>query len=226
MLSRIPATQQRHRTRRADQLKKVSARVAARNDYVATRPRADAKVSLAQANRARAAYKLNSYVSAHLDNRVVVLTVDDDAREQEEQLDGCYVVTSDVPKGVASAHTLWDRYGDLQRVERDFRRMKVSNLELRPIFLRKAGRTRGHVFVTMLALKLVRELERRVAPLGITSQDALDRLESVRLLSFADPTLVLWRLPARWLPQQQEILDVLPALAPPLLSAQRRHAAT
>ena len=225
MLRRIPATKERHRARRADQLKQVSARVLARNEYVAARPRADENVSLTRAKRALVAYKIDSYVSACLNNRVVVLTVDEDAREREEQLDGCYVVTSDVPKSVASAQTLWDRYGDLQRVERDFRRMKVSKLEIRPIFLRKAGRTRGHAFVTMLALKLVRELERRVAPLGITSQDALDRLESVRLLSLADLSMGLWRLPTRWLPQQQEILGVLPALPPPLLSARKQHAA-
>ncbi len=221
LLRRIPATQQRHRSRRDDQLAKVRVRVAARNDYVSKRPRANAETSLELAKRALGAYKLSSWVSAHLEGREVRLTVDDDAREREEQLDGCYVVTSDVPANVASAQTLWDRYGDLQRVERDFRRMKVSKLEIRPIFLRKAERTRAHVLVTMLALKIVRELERRVAPLGITSQDALDRLQSVRLVSFADPTLGLWRLPTRWLPQQQAVLDVLPPLPPPLLSAQK-----
>lgn len=226
MLRLIPATRERHRSRRADQLAKVRARVTARNDYVAAHPRAHAETSLRQANRALATYKLGAFVSAHLDGRVVTLTIDDDARAHFEQLDGCYVVTSDVPKSAASAQILWDRYGDLQRVERDFRRMKVSQLEIRPIFLRKATRTRGHAFVTMLALKIERALERRIAPLGITTQDALDRLESVRLLSFADPTLDLWRLPTRWLPQQQAILDVLPPLPPPLLSARKRTAAT
>lgn len=223
LLRRIPATKQRHRARRADQLEKVRARVAARNEYVAERPRADVEVSLKQAQRALAAYKL-SFVSAHLDGRRVVLTVDEDAREHEEQLDGCYVVVSDVPKSVATADTLWSRYGDLQRVERDFRRMKTSNLEVRPIFLRKAERTRGHALVTMLALKITRELERRIAPLEITTRDALDRLEGVRLISFADPSLGLWRLPTRWQPQQQSILDVLPPLPAPLLSAPKTRA--
>ena len=61
---------------------------------------------------------------------------------------------------------------DLTQVERDFRTLKTGLLELRPIFLRKAARTRGHAFVTMLALKLARELEGRVAPLGLTVEDA------------------------------------------------------
>lgn len=225
LLRRIPATRDRHRARRADQLRKVSARVQARNAFVAERPRADAAVSLAQAQRALRAYELDTCVSARLDGRAVVLTVDDDARQREEQLDGCYVVVSDVPKEAASAQTLWQRYGDLQRVERDFRRMKTSQLELRPIFLRKAGRTRGHALVTMLALKITRELERRVAPLNITVRDALDRLEAVRLVSFAEPSLGLWRLPTRWQPLQQAVLDVLPPLPPPSLSAPKRRPA-
>ena len=38
--------------------------------------------------------------------------------------------------------------------------MKTGLLEIRPIFVRKADRTRGHALVTMLALKIVRDLER------------------------------------------------------------------
>lgn len=221
LLRRIPATQKRHRARRADQLDKVRTRVERRNEYVAERPRAKAESSLKMAQRALSAYKLSSFVSAQLEDRRVVLTVDEAARQREEELDGCYVVISDVPASVASAQTLWDRYGDLQRVERDFRRMKTSNLEIRPIFLRKAERTRGHALVTMLALKLTRAFERRLAPLGITTRDALDRLEGVRLLSFAEPSLGLWRLPTRWDAVQQSVLDVLPPLPAPLLSAKK-----
>ena len=159
-------------------------------------------------------------MTARLDAKMVVLEVDEQARDKVGQLDGCYVVVSNVSKEAASAQTLWDRYGDLQRVERDFRRMKTTALEMRPIFVRKATRTRGHVFVTMLALKLVRALECRVAPLGLTHEDALDRLEGVRLVTLADPSLGLWRLPTRWDVSQQEILNVLPPLPTPRLSLQ------
>jgi len=54
----------------------------------------------------------------------------------------------------------------LQKVERDFRTMKTGLLEIRPLFVRKESRTRGHVFCCPLALKLQRELERRLAALG------------------------------------------------------------
>ncbi len=42
----------------------------------------------------------------------------------------------------------------------------------------KAERTRGHAVVSWLALKLARELDRRVAPLGLTVDDAVERLKA------------------------------------------------
>jgi len=218
ILRRNSAMTARTRTRRADQLARVHGKVDARNEQVVASRRADPEVSLRAANKWLTTYKLHKYVSAELEDRAVRLVVDGQARAELESLDGCYVVTTDVPVEHASAQEIWDRYGDLQKVERDFRTMKTSGLELRPIFLRKANRTRAHAFVTMLALKLTRELERRVAPLGLTWKDALDRLLAVRLVTLADPTLGLWRLPTRWALEQREVLDVLPSLPPPRLS--------
>ncbi len=218
VFKRTAATMERHRARRADQLARVQAKVDLRNAYVDARPRADPAVSERQATRWLNAYKLGSFVSARREGRRVVLAVDSAKQAQVQALDGCYVVLSDVPASKASAQTLWDRYGDLQRVERDFRTLKTGLLELRPIFLRKAGRTRGHALVAMLALKLTRALERRVKPLGITVAEALDRLDGVRLVSLGAPEHGLWRLPTRWDAPQRELLAALPTLPAPMLS--------
>ncbi len=218
VLRRNPATLQRHRSRREDQLSCVRAKVEARNAYMEKHPRASAEVSLGLAEKWLRTYKPRDFVSARLEGRRVVLEVSAESQKEVELLDGCYVVISDVPGDKASAQQLWDRYGDLQRVERDFRELKTGLLEIRPLFLRKAGRTRGHALVSMLALKLARELKRRIQPLGLTVRDSLDRLEGVRLVTVADPKLGLWRLPSRWDKPQQEVLAVLPSLPPPLLS--------
>lgn len=222
LLRRNPATMERHRSRRRDQLATVAAKVEARNAELAEKPRAKLKAALASAQSWLARYRLSAFVSARAEGRTIVLDIDAQKRSAAEELDGCYVVISDVPHAAASADKLWDRYGDLQRVERDFRTMKTGLLELRPIFLRKAGRTRGHALVAMLALKLTRALERRTAPLGLTTKDVLDRLDGVRLVTLADPELGLWRLPSRWDAPQREVLAVLPPLPSPLLSPQRR----
>ena len=111
-----------------------------------------------------------------------------------------------------------DRYLDLTRVERDFRTLKTGLLEIRPVFLRKADRTRGHAVASMLALKLARELERRVAPLGLTVDDAVERLSGVRLVRLGEPDLGLWRLADRYPAAQTEVMEVLPKLPAPMLS--------
>jgi len=221
ILRRNPAMAERARSRREDQLRRVQGKVDERNAKVVRSVRARPEVSLLQAERWVKVYKLGRYVRAELHGREVRLVVDEQARDELASLDGCYVVVTDVPKEQASAESIWERYGDLQNVERDFRTMKTTLLELRPIYVRKATRTRGHALVTMLALKVARELRRRVASLGLTCQDALDRLEGVRLVTLADPDLGLWRLPSRWEDEQRQVLEVLPPLPPPRLSLRR-----
>lgn len=213
-----PETRERHRARRADQLAKVRAKLAQRNAFVREHPRADEQASLRQASGLLAAYRLDRFIDARLAGREVEFAIDDVRKADVELLDGCYVLETDVPKEAMDAATGHLRYMDLQKVERDFRTMKTGLLDIRPIFLRKAERTRAHAFVTMLALKLVRALESRVKDLGITAQDALDRLAGVRLVTFAEPELGLWRLPGRYAAPQQEILDRLPPLPAPMLS--------
>ena len=79
-----------------------------------------------------------------------------------------------MPQTALDAQTVHDRYRDLYEVEQDFRTMKTGLLEVRPIFVRKAPRTRAHVLVTMLALKVVREMRRAlVAAFGTTDDDKM-----------------------------------------------------
>src|SRR5207249_856279 len=53
-------------------------------------------------------------------------------------------------------------------------RLETGLLEVRTIFVRKAPRTRAHVLVTMLALKVVREMRRAlVAAFGTTDDDKM-----------------------------------------------------
>ena len=71
--------------------------------------------------------------------------------------------------------------------------MKTGMLEVRPVFVRKDSRTRGHVLSCMLALKLYRELERRLTaafattdtdPHAVTVSDALAALNRLCLLVY------------------------------------------
>lgn len=213
-----PQTRARERARRADQWARVRGKLTARNQQVAQHPRCDPQSSLKQAQALVAKYQLGSWVTVELKGRQVVWTEHAAARERAAELDGCYVIESDLPRAVADAQQVHDRYLDLTQVERDFRTLKTGLLELRPIFLRKEGRTRGHALVCLLALKLAREMERRLAPLGLTVEDGLERLKGVRLVRLGEGELNLWRLPNSYPAAQAEVLAVLPKLKPPVLS--------
>ena len=171
-----PDTKKREQARRKDQWEKLQTWIGTRNQEVEKNPKMDPQSSLRQAQRRLAQYRLARWITLKLEGRKVIWSEDADARLKEAELDGCYVVETDLPGTAAATQQVHDRYLDLTLVERDFRTLKTGLLEIRPVFLRKATRTRGHALVSMLALKLARELDRRVAPLGITAADALTRL--------------------------------------------------
>ena len=142
-------------------------------------------------------------------------------------LAGCYVVTTDVARADLSAQQVHDSYVSLGRVERDFRTLKTGLLEVRPVWVRKESRTRGHVFCCMLALKIGREMERRLrAAFGttdtqrdaITLPDALLSLSRLCLLHYPiDEKTTVTKLPqpdAR----QRKILEAL-GVPPPVMSS-------
>ena len=216
-----PRTQARERARRADQWARVQAKITARNLEVEHKPRTDPNRSLRQAQALLTKYRLQGWVKVELAGRKVVWTEDEAARQKQAELDGCYVIESDLPKELASTQQVHDRYLDLTQVERDFRTLKTGLLALRPIFLRKEGRTRGHALVCLLALKLARELDRRLAPLGLTVEDGLERLKAVRLVRLGNGEVELWRLPTSYPRAQSEILEALPKLKPPMLSLRK-----
>jgi hypothetical protein len=61
-------------------------------------------------------------------------------------------------------------YKDLSHVERDFRHIKVDDIDLRPIHHRLEARVRIHVFICMLAAYLVWHLREALAPLTFTDE--------------------------------------------------------
>jgi hypothetical protein len=65
-------------------------------------------------------YRLSAWVSVRLEGRRAVWAEDAVARQQAEQLDGCYVVESDLPPRVASTQQVHDRYLDLTKSRAGF----------------------------------------------------------------------------------------------------------
>jgi hypothetical protein len=173
IVRRNEAVRIREARRRADKLKQLHEKIAERNAFVEQSQRASAEKGLAALQRWVKHHKLGKFVTLTLEGRVIVCALDEDAQAEDALLDGCYILETDVPKALLDAKTVDERYRDLQQVERNFRTVKTSFLEIRPIFLRKAERTKAHVFVAMLALKITRQLEAGLRQtFGTTDEDA------------------------------------------------------
>ena len=185
----------REERRREDKLAQLQAKVAERNAFVKDSKRASAAAGLAALQGWVKRHKLAGFVTLTLNERVIVCTLDEEAKAQDALLDGCYLLETDVPLALMDAKTVDARYRDLQKVERNFRIVKTTFLEIRPIFLRKAERTKAHVFVAMLALKITRRFEADLHrtfgstesdPAAITPDDALLALGRLTYLYSTD----------------------------------------
>ena len=148
--------QHRAQARRADKLQRLEARIAERNAFVSQSQRADPAAGLRQLEHWVKRHKLTGFVTLSLEQDQIRCQIDQEKLAEVALLDGCYVLETTVPAAHMDAQTVDARYRDLQKVERGFRTMKTDFLEVRPIFLRNGKRTKAHVFVAMLALKITR----------------------------------------------------------------------
>ena len=104
---------------------------------------------------------------------------DEQALAEVSKLDGCYCLKTDLTARAAPKEVVHDRYKSLAAVEWAFRTCKTSHLEVRPIYVRKESRTRGHVFVVMLAYQIIRELARCWQAFNLTVAEGIDELGSL-----------------------------------------------
>ena len=216
-----PARRQPEARRRADKVAKLQALITARHACVETATRAKPATGLRTLQAWVKRHKLETCVHVTRHEGRLRATLDPAAQAEIALLDGCYVLETDVPQTALEAQAGHDRYRDLHEVEQDFRTMKTGLLEVRPIFVRQALRPRAHVLVTLLAVKVVREMRRAlVAAFGttaddkmaVTVEDALLALARLCLLTYHVQGTAVTRLPA---PDERQA-TILNALGTPL----------
>jgi Transposase DDE domain len=95
---------------------------------------------------------------------------DQDSIAAEAKLDGIYVLRTSVASGDLDSGQVVSSYKALAQVERAFRAFN-TDLDIRPIRHRTAGRVRAHVFLRMLSYYLSWHLQARLAPLLFTDDD-------------------------------------------------------
>jgi transposase len=96
---------------------------------------------------------------------------DEEKIRAEARLDGIYVIRTTVPAEDADAPGIVQKYKNLKYVERDFKTIKIEDLDVRPIRHYLSDRVKAHLFICMLAAYLTWHLREALAPLTFTDQD-------------------------------------------------------
>jgi len=118
------------------------------------------------------------FISEIADDRLVVVR-DEDSITAEAALDGIYVLRTTIGSDELDAAGVISAYKDLAGVERDFRSMKVIDVDLRPVHHRLEDRVRAHAFICMLSTYLTFHLRRSLAPLTFTDTEPPTRDDPV-----------------------------------------------
>jgi hypothetical protein len=98
-------------------------------------------------------------------------TRDHAAIAKEAALDGFYVLRTNVPAETINTADTVRAYKSLARVERAFRCIKATDLDIRPIYHYVSPRVRAHVFLCMLAYYLEWHMRQALAPMLFDDHD-------------------------------------------------------
>jgi len=179
VLRRNPRRVEEIERHRVEKQQTVQCLVERQNEYLQAAPRARVASALRKVNQKIKKLRMESWLAVEANGRTLALRVDEEARRETARLDGCYVLKTDTPPTTAGAQVIHDRYKDLAQVETAFRTMKTGYLETRPIYLRNGPKTRGHVFVVMLAYKIIRVLREAWKSLDLTVEEGVQELASI-----------------------------------------------
>ncbi len=128
----------------------------------------------ARVGKLLAKYKVGKFVTWSIEaeageikscNHKIKWRIDQHKIEAEEQLDGCYIIRTDVGHGRMDTDSVVDAYKSLGNVERAFRNLKTVQLEMRPMYHKTDDRIRAHVFLCMLSYYVQWHLMKRLQPL-------------------------------------------------------------
>ena len=179
IIRRNPERAQKIAQTRISKLAKLKAFAAKQNQYLAEHPRAQLETAKRKIDQKAKKLKIHGWVKIENEARTLKLHRDQEVLKEESKLDGCYVIKSDLNKAKASAATIHERYKSLSDVEWAFRTMKTTLLELRAIFVRKAQRTRAHVFIMTMAYMIAYELRRLWYDAEMTVEEGINELASL-----------------------------------------------
>ena len=225
ILRRNPVRRLEQSNTRNSKLESLKCFIEKKNVYLAGGPNRKVEVAGKHINNKISNYKFSSWIQLSETNRVFSISIDETAKQKASDLDGCYVLVSDLDKSKATAQEIHRCYKDLAMVEKSFRISKTGHLELRPIHVRSEESTRGHVFVIMLAYLLRMKLEQAWVSIDCTVEEGLKSLNTICTLSLSSVPSKLERIPK---PRQlsRQLLEALNIELPPAIAMSNLDVAT
>ncbi|MGC1953570.1 MAG: IS1634 family transposase [Gammaproteobacteria bacterium] len=179
VLRRNPSRAEETKRNRDDKYQALRQTVDQQNRYLQEHPRAGLDVARRQIERKSQKLKIDNWVIISSQERTIFLLKDNEKLQETAKLDGCYVLKTDLSTAAACKELVHDRYQDLALVEWAFRTSKTVQLEMRPIHVRLADRTRGHALVVMMAYRIVKELASCWQSINLTVEEGLKELNAL-----------------------------------------------
>lgn len=206
---------------RKDKIEALKERVDNSNTYLQDHPKAALATQKKNIDAFISKLKMTTYagLSGTEEDHKLVLVINEKALEEIAKLDGCYAMKTDLmdsketPKEEVHKH-----YKALAEVEWAFRTQK-SQLKIRPVFFRKAHRTRGHLMVCMFAYMIEKYLREKWKGLDITVMEGIAKLGTIVGLktNFGKEKEVIWI--GKPDEQSKELLDKAGVTLPKFLPA-------
>jgi transposase len=226
ILRRNPVRAQECAATRRDKLDTLEGFIGKKNEYLKEHPRSRIEVAARHADELRNKLRIEGWVELMIEGREIHLRIDEAAKTEASRLDGCYVIKTDLAVEKCSMQTAHDRYKDLTHVERAFRTSKTVELQMRPIHVCLAARTRAHALVVMLAYRIAQELSRRWVTANMKIQEGIDLLSMLCVHDVQTGGQTACALVSEPSAQTRELLSLAGVILPASLPRRKIHVAT
>lgn len=210
ILRRNPERSDQIKAIRRQKIDKLNKCLEKENERLNAHPKASAEKAKEKLLVKIRKFRLDKVLLVDAQERTLALTTDEQALKHTELLDGCYVIKTQLDKNEAATKTIHDRYKDLSKVEHAFRTIKTGLEEIRPIYLRKEKRTRAHVFICMLAYKLIHRLKTELDQLNLaTTKEIIKSMDAIHYTQYEFEEQTLKVLPNKYNLLQTQIIEAL-----------------
>ena len=209
ILRRNPIREKEIKANRDNKIQRVEKFLSELNVKLVEHPLAKEQTALKDLNEKINRLKLTKMIQVKVSGRILSLKKDEAAIAEISRLDGCYVIKTNVKKENLNTEEAHAVYKDLKFVEWAFRSMKTGFLEIRPLYHRKANRTRACASIAMFAYMILHHIHRKTAHIGIPLEPIVEKLDQIQIQKMTIGQQEIKTLPTILRDDQKIIMNAL-----------------